>query len=463
MCGAAVALRDALPASIEALIRMPAPDLFDMGVGADLPLAARMRPTHLDDIVGQDHLLRADGALRQLVVAKRLPSLLLWGPPGVGKTTLARLLAAEVDAELVELSAVNAGVRDIRDQVDAARMRRQRGRRTVLFIDEVHRFNKGQQDALLPHVENGIVTLIGATTENPSFEVNGALLSRVKVYRLNALDEAALLRMLQRALQVMGRVASSIDAAAADLLVRAADGDGRRLLNILDGVLSTAGDRTIEVGAVEAALIAEPRRFDKRGDYFYDQISALHKAVRGSSPDAALYWLARMLDGGCDALYIARRVVRMASEDIGAADPRVLGWTLDAWDCIERLGAPEGHLALAQAVVQLACAPKSNAIYLAFEAARAAVASGASLEVPLHLRNAPTHLARALGHGAEYRYAHDEPDAFAAGESYVPEAIRDLVFYKPTTQGAELRIAERLSHLRKLDQASPRQRWPHRT
>ena len=438
---------------------MTTPDLFDAAVPSDLPLAARMRPQHLDDVVGQDALLRDGGPLRQLIAAQRLPSLILWGPPGVGKTTLARLLADAVRAELVELSAVNAGVREVRDEVAAARVRRPGGRRTVLFIDEVHRFNKAQQDALLPHVENGTVTLIGATTENPAFEVNRALLSRVQVFRLESLDDPALGRMLERALQFVGVGAERVADDARQLLVRVADGDGRRLLNVLEGALAALADGPLTVAAVQSALVAEPRRFDKRGDYFYDQISALHKAVRGSSPDAALYWLARMLDGGCDALYIARRVVRMASEDIGAADPRAVRWALDAWDTIERLGSPEGDLGLAQAVVLLACAPKSNAVYRAFTAAREAVEAGGSREVPLHLRNAPTGLAKALGHGADYRYAHDEPDAYAAGESYVPEALRDVRFYRPTGQGAELRLAERLQALREMDAASPRQRW----
>ena len=438
---------------------MTTPDLFDAAVPSDLPLAARMRPQRLDDVVGQDALLRDGGPLRQLIAAQRLPSLILWGPPGVGKTTLARLLAEAVRAELVELSAVNAGVREVRDEVAAARVRRPGGRRTVLFIDEVHRFNKAQQDALLPHVENGTVTLIGATTENPAFEVNRALLSRVQVFRLESLDDPALGRMLERALQFVGVGAERVADDARQLLVRVADGDGRRLLNVLEGALAALADGPLTVAAVQSALVAEPRRFDKRGDYFYDQISALHKAVRGSSPDAALYWLARMLDGGCDALYIARRVVRMASEDIGAADPRAVRWALDAWDTIERLGSPEGDLGLAQAVVLLACAPKSNAVYRAFTAAREAVEAGGSREVPLHLRNAPTGLAKALGHGADYRYAHDEPDAYAAGESYVPEALRDVRFYRPTGQGAELRLAERLQALREMDAASPRQRW----
>ena len=438
---------------------MTTPDLFDAAVPSDLPLAARMRPQRLDDVVGQDALLRDGGPLRQLIAAQRLPSLILWGPPGVGKTTLARLLAEAVRAELVELSAVNAGVREVRDEVAAARVRRPGGRRTVLFIDEVHRFNKAQQDALLPHVENGTVTLIGATTENPAFEVNRALLSRVQVFRLESLDDPALGRMLERALQFVGVGAERVADDARQLLVRVADGDGRRLLNVLEGALAALADGPLTVAAVQSALVAEPRRFDKRGDYFYDQISALHKAVRGSSPDAALYWLARMLDGGCDALYIARRVVRMASEDIGAADPRAVRWALDAWDTIERLGSPEGDLGLAQAVVLLACAPKSNAVYRAFTAAREAVEAGGSREVPLHLRNAPNGLAKALGHGADYRYAHDEPDAYAAGESYVPEALRDVRFYRPTGQGAELRLAERLQALREMDAASPRQRW----
>ena len=433
-------------------------ELFS-GSAEALPLAAALRPQHLDDVVGQVHLLGEEGALRRLLRAGQLPSMLLWGPPGVGKTTIARLLAHEVGAELIEMSAVAAGVREVRDEIAAARRRRQQGRRTLLFIDEIHRFNKAQQDALLPHVEDGTVTLIGATTENPSFEVNRALLSRLKVFRLEALADAALTQLLARAVNAIPGAKLPQPAVQAAMLA-ASDGDGRRLLNLVEQAYASASDGDVTPLDVERALMAGPRHFDKRGDAFYDQISALHKSVRGSSPDAGLYWLARMLDGGCDPLYIARRLVRMATEDVGAAEPAALRWCLDAWDAVERLGSPEADLALARAVVLLAAAPKSNALYAALAAARADVEQFGSVAVPLHIRNAPTSLMKAFGHGHDYRYAHDADDAFVAGESYVPEALASHIYYHPTPRGHEARIAERLREWRQRHAASAWQRWP---
>ncbi len=424
-----------------------------------LPLAAALRPQHLDDVVGQTHLLGDAGALKRLLRAGQLPSMLLWGPPGVGKTTIARLLAQEVGAELVEMSAVAAGVREVRDEIAAARRRRQHGRRTLLFIDEIHRFNKAQQDALLPHVEDGTVTLIGATTENPSFEVNRALLSRLKVFRLEALDDTSLTQLLVRAVNAIAGAKLPQPSVQAAMLA-ACDGDGRRLLNLIEQAYASATDGEVTPLDVERALMAGPRHFDKRGDAFYDQISALHKSVRGSAPDAGLYWLARMLDGGCDPLYIARRLVRMATEDIGAAEPAALRWCLDAWETVERLGSPEADLALARAVVLLAAAPKSNALYTALAAARADVEQFGSLGVPLHIRNAPTTLMKAFGHGQDYRYAHDADDAFVAGESYVPEALAGHIYYHPTPRGHEARIAERLHAWRERHAASEWKRWP---
>lgn len=427
------------------------------------PLAARLRANTLDEYVGQQHILAAGKPLRSALEQGALHSMIFWGPPGVGKTTLARLLAQVSDAHFITLSAVLSGVKEIREAVQEAKQQSaQYGRRTILFVDEVHRFNKGQQDAFLPYVEDGTFIFIGATTENPSFELNNALLSRARVYVLQSLDDAALQLLLNRALTDPRGLAEhqlSIAEDATELLIRAADGDGRRLLNLLENAADLLDDGDcIDVDLLGNILGDSMRRFDKGGESFYDQISALHKSVRGSNPDAALYWYTRMLDGGCDPLYIARRVVRMASEDIGNADPRALTLCLSAWDVQERLGSPEGELAVAQAITYLACAPKSNAVYMAYKAARQDAQNFGSLEVPLHLRNAPTKLMRQLGYGDEYRYAHDEPDAYAAGEDYFPESLAPRSYYQPPARGLEIKIGEKLQHLKKLDQASPHQR-----
>jgi putative ATPase len=425
--------------------------------GSHQPLAARMRPSSLDDYVGQRHLIGPGKPLARAVAQRQLHSMILWGPPGTGKTTLALILAQAVDAAFITLSAVLAGVKDIREAVAEARERLARGRRTVLFVDEVHRFNKAQQDAFLPHVEDGTLIFIGATTENPSFELNNALLSRARVYRLRSIEREDLALLLDRALGRDECAGISLTDDARERLLDHADGDARRLLNLLDIALDM-GQTCIDLALVNELLRDSLRRFDKGGDYFYDQISALHKSVRGSDPDAALYWFARMLDGGCDPLYIARRVVRMASEDIGNADPRALPLCLNAWDVQERLGSPEGELAIAQALVYLAVAPKSNAVYTAWKAARAFVASHPSDEVPLHLRNAPTALMKAEGHGAEYHYAHDFPDAFVPGEDYFPEEMAPPSFYQPVPRGLELRIAEKLRDWQARHAQSPWQR-----
>jgi len=422
------------------------------------PLADRMRPRSLDEFTGQSHLVGPGKPLRRVVEGGRLHSMIFWGPPGTGKTTLARLLAANCGLEFIGLSAVLAGVKDIRAAVDVAqKVRQEQQRGTVLFLDEVHRFNKSQQDSFLPFVEDGTLTLIGATTENPSFEVNSALLSRARVYVLKSLTREDLGAVVDRALtdteRGLGTRDLVINPAARDLIIAAADGDARRQLNLLEvaaDISVTGDDGKAHITTAVAAEVASGgyRRFDKGGDQFYDQISALHKSVRGSDPDAALYWLARMLDGGCDPLYVARRVVRMASEDIGNADPRGLALAMDAWDCFERLGSPEGELAIAQAVVYLAVAPKSNAVYVAFGAARADVEQYGTLDVPLHLRNAPTKLMKGLGHGRDYRYAHDEPDAFAAGEKYFPDAMPLRSYYHPVPRGLEIKIGEALARFR---------------
>ncbi|MBB4867489.1 putative ATPase [Pseudomonas nitritireducens] len=427
------------------------------------PLAARLRATSLDEYVGQEHLLARGKPLREALEQGALHSMIFWGPPGVGKTTLAKLLAQVTDAHFETISAVLSGVKEIRQSVEVAKQHAaQYGRRTILFVDEVHRFNKSQQDAFLPYVEDGTLIFIGATTENPSFELNNALLSRARVYVLKSLDEAALRRLVERALSEekgLGKRHLSLPDDSFAILMAAADGDGRRLLNLLENASDLAEDNgEISAELLQNLLGDSRRRFDKGGEAFYDQISALHKSVRGSSPDGALYWYSRMLDGGCDPLYIARRVVRMASEDIGNADPRALTLCLHAWDVQERLGSPEGELAIAQAIVYLACAPKSNAVYNAYNTARRDVAESGSLEVPLHLRNAPTKLMKNLGYGDEYRYAHDEPDAYAAGEDYFPESMEPRQYYQPVPRGLELKIGEKLRHLASLDKASARRR-----
>ena len=437
-------------------------DLFQQAPPAQ-PLAARLRATSLDEYVGQEHLLARGKPLREALEQGALHSMIFWGPPGVGKTTLARLLAQVSDAHFETISAVLSGVKEIRQAVDIARQHAaQYGRPTILFVDEVHRFNKSQQDAFLPYVEDGTLIFIGATTENPSFELNNALLSRARVYVLKSLDEAALRKLVQRALteeKGLGGRRLELPEESLQILLAAADGDGRRLLNLLENAADLVEDgEVIGADTLHNLLGDTPRRFDKGGEAFYDQISALHKSVRGSNPDAALYWFARMLDGGCDPLYIARRVVRMASEEVGNADPRALTLCLNAWDVQERLGSPEGELAVAQAIVYLACAPKSNAVYSAYNAARRNVAENGSLEVPLHLRNAPTKLMKQLGYGEEYRYAHDEPDAYAAGEDYFPEALEPRRYYQPVPRGLELKIRDKLEHLAELDRNSPRQR-----
>lgn len=417
----------------------------------EAPLAERLRPRHIDEVIGQTHLLGAGKPLRAAFVSRRPHSMILWGPPGVGKTTLARLTAEAFDADFVPISAVLGGVKDIREAVERAQRSQARGRRCIVFVDEVHRFNKAQQDAFLPHVESGLFTFIGATTENPSFEVNSALLSRATVHVLEPLGEAELLALLARAGEALP--APAPEPAAAQRLVAYADGDARRLLNTFENVVRMAGtDRPLDEAALERCLGAQLRRYDKGGDQFFDAISALHKAVRGSSPDGALYWFARMIDGGADPRYIARRLVRMASEDIGLADPRALRIALDAAETYERLGSPEGELTLAQAVLYLAVAPKSNAAYVAWKAAQAFVRQDGSRPVPAHLRNAPTRLMKDLGHGRNYRYAHDEPDGYPSGENYFPDGLAPAPrFYQPVDRGLEIRIGEKLERLRELD------------
>jgi putative ATPase len=430
-----------------------ATDLFG-GSMAHAPLAELLRPTCLDEVIGQQHLLGPGKPLRLAFESRTPHSMILWGPPGVGKTTLARLMASSFDAEFIALSAVFSGVKDIRAAMEQAELTLvQSGRRTLLFVDEVHRFNKAQQDAFLPYVERGTVTFIGATTENPSFEVNSALLSRASVYVLKGLAEEELMRLFERAL-LRAFPELDFDDEARRRLTGHADGDARRLLNVLETlkIAALAAHVTkIDAAFLEAMLASDLRRFDKGGDAFYDQISALHKSVRGSHPDAALYWFVRMLDGGADPRYLGRRIIRMASEDVGLADPRALRLALDAVETYERLGSPEGELALAEAVVYLAVAAKSNAIYVAYNSARRFVNQDQSRPVPEHLRNAPTKLMKDLGFGAEYRYAHDEPEAYAAGEDYFPQGMPLVEWYQPTPRGLEQKIAEKLAHLRDLD------------
>ena len=428
-------------------------DLPFADVSGAAPLAERLRPKSLDEVIGQQHLLGPGKPLRVAFESGRLHSMILWGPPGTGKTTLARLMADAFDAQFIAMSAVLGGVKDIREAVERALAAQAQGRRTVIFVDEVHRFNKSQQDAFLPHVESGLLTFIGATTENPSFEVNSALLSRATVHVLRSLDDADLGVLLTRARSLLA--APPMTEAAAARLIGYADGDARRLLNAYENLVVTARDATeIDERLLEQALGEQLRRYDKGGEQFYDTISALHKAVRGSDPDASLYWFVRMIDGGVDPRYAARRLVRMASEDIGLADPRALRLALDAAETYERLGSPEGELALAEAVVYLAMAPKSNAVYLAWNAARAFVKADRTRPVPLRLRNAPTSLMKTLDYGKGYRYAHDEAGGFAAGERYWPDDFEPPRFYEPVERGLEIRIGERLAELRALNDAA---------
>jgi putative ATPase len=420
------------------------------------PLAARMRPRTLQEYVGQAHLLGEGKPLRRAILQGVLHSMILWGPPGTGKTTLAELMAASANARFEKLSAISSGVKDIRKAVEDARaVRTETGQATILFIDEVHRFNKSQQDVFLPFVEDGTFILIGATTENPSFELNSALLSRTRVYVLKRLTDNDLLQVVQHALtdieRGLGKNELVFPESLQQILVQAADGDARQALNLVEVLADSAENNLVTTELLTEVLQVNLRRFDKQGEAFYDQISALHKSVRGSAPDAALYWLCRMLDGGCDPMYIARRAVRMANEDIGLADPRALELALNACEVYERLGSPEGELAIAQAIIYLSCAPKSNAVYVAYGRAMQAVGDHGSFEVPLHLRNAPTRLMKQMNYGKAYRYAHDEPEAYAAGEKYLPEEVKQVGFYEPVARGLEIKIAERLAYLRELD------------
>lgn len=419
------------------------------------PLAEQLRPQSLDDVIGQQHLIGAGKPLRVAIESGRLHSMLLWGPPGVGKTTLARILAQSFNAHFLPISAVFSGVKDIREAIEKAELALQNGQSTILFVDEVHRFNKSQQDAFLPHVESGLLTFIGATTENPSFEVNPALLSRAQVYTLHSLKAEELQKLQHKVLSLPEFEQFSLDNDAQTMIINSADGDARRYLNLMEQLLRAAQSQqqTIITAELTAnSLGTQLRRFDKGGDSFYDQISALHKSVRGSHPNAALYWFSRMMDGGADPRYLSRRIIRMAWEDIGLADPRAVQIANEAAVTYERLGSPEGELALAQAVLYLACAAKSNAGYQAYNEARAFVQSHPSNEVPIHLRNAPTKLMKELGYGRHYRYAHDEPHAYAAGETYMPEGMAEPEFYQPVNRGLEVKIAEKLAFLQSLDE-----------
>ncbi|MCP5245057.1 MAG: replication-associated recombination protein A [Burkholderiales bacterium] len=425
------------------------------------PLAEQLRPKTLEDIVGQQHLLGSGKSLRLAIESGKPHSMILWGPPGTGKTTLAQIMAGVFNAEFIALSAVLSGIKDIRSAIEKAQLvLQQNGRHTILFVDEVHRFNKSQQDAFLPHVEQGLFTFIGATTENPSFEVNSALLSRAQVYTLTVLTDDDLNQIFIRALKKIPKPVTFTDTAR-QIIVAFADGDARRMLNMIEQIITVADTQNlieIDVDNVQNVLSRNTRIFDKGGDAFYDQISALHKSVRGSSPDAALYWLCRMLDSGADPLYLGRRLVRMATEDIGIADPRALQITLNACETYERLGSPEGELSLAQAAVYLSCAPKSNAVYLAYKKARTFIAKDKSRSVPLHLRNAPTQLMKKIGFGRDYHYAHDYPESYVAGENYFPDDMPDVQFYQPTHNGLESKIREKLDYLRSQDQKARKQK-----